>query len=149
MAAAVRDAGREGRKVVLVSTSKSGAEVALALSRVLAAEEEALSVVAWLKRCRVIGPGEPACSKTFRACRHHAGNQAAGSDRMSADDHHRLDETTQRLSDASRAQVAASREQVASARAHVGEAKGRLDRARNRLQAVWLRLALLRRGERQ
>ena len=47
IAAAVRDAGRDGRPLILVSTSKSGAEVALALSRLLGPEETA-SVAGWL-----------------------------------------------------------------------------------------------------
>lgn len=47
IAAAVRAAGREGAGLILVSVSKSGAEVSLALSRLLA-PEEAASVVAWV-----------------------------------------------------------------------------------------------------
>jgi hypothetical protein len=47
IAAAVREARRDGGPVILVSTSKSGAEVALALSRLLEPEDTA-SVVAWL-----------------------------------------------------------------------------------------------------
>lgn len=47
IAEAVRSAGRDGARVVVVSASKSGAETALALSRVLA-PEEAAAVVAWV-----------------------------------------------------------------------------------------------------
>jgi hypothetical protein len=47
IAAAVREASRDGANLILVSTSKSGAEVGLALSRLLAPEETA-SVVGWL-----------------------------------------------------------------------------------------------------
>lgn len=47
IAAAVRATGPEGAGLILVSVSKSGAEVALALSRLLA-PEEAASVVAWV-----------------------------------------------------------------------------------------------------
>ncbi|HXG01939.1 MAG TPA: hypothetical protein VNO23_00800 [Candidatus Binatia bacterium] len=47
IAAAVRSAGRDGGRVVVVSASKSGAETALALSRVLA-PAEAAAVVAWV-----------------------------------------------------------------------------------------------------
>jgi hypothetical protein len=47
IAAAVREASRDGAHLIVVSTSKSGAEVGLALSRLLAPEETA-SVVAWL-----------------------------------------------------------------------------------------------------
>jgi hypothetical protein len=47
IAAAVREARRHDGDLILVSTSKSGAEVALALSRLLAPEETA-SVAGWL-----------------------------------------------------------------------------------------------------
>lgn len=47
IAAAVREAGRRAETVILVSASKSGAEIALALSRLVTAEEAA-SVAAWL-----------------------------------------------------------------------------------------------------
>lgn len=47
IAAAVREARRDGSDVILVSTSKSGAEVALALSRLLAPQETA-SVAGWV-----------------------------------------------------------------------------------------------------
>jgi len=47
IASAVRQASRDGSSLILVSTSKSGAEVGLALSRLLA-PEETTHVVAWL-----------------------------------------------------------------------------------------------------
>ena len=47
IAAAVRDARRGGRRVILISASKSGAEVALALSRILAPPETD-GVAAWV-----------------------------------------------------------------------------------------------------
>ncbi len=47
IAAAVREAAGDGGDLILVSTSKSGAEVAVALSRLLS-PEEAASVVGWL-----------------------------------------------------------------------------------------------------
>lgn len=64
VAAAVRDAGREGRPLILVSTSKSGAEVALALSRLLTPEESA-GVAAWLNAGGALG-GSPLADIALR-----------------------------------------------------------------------------------
>ena len=64
IAAAVRTAGREGAKLILVSASKSGAEVALALSRRLA-PEEAAGVVAWVNVVGALG-GSPLADSALR-----------------------------------------------------------------------------------
>jgi hypothetical protein len=65
IAAAVREAGREGRALILVSTSKSGAEVALALSRLLTPEETAC-VAGWLNAGGALG-GSPLADASLRA----------------------------------------------------------------------------------
>ena len=65
IAAAVREAGRQGRPLIVVSTSKSGAEVALALSRLLA-PEEAASVAAWLNAGGALG-GSPLADAALRS----------------------------------------------------------------------------------
>ncbi|MGH7326473.1 MAG: hypothetical protein ACREJ9_17765 [Candidatus Rokuibacteriota bacterium] len=64
IAAAVREAARDMRDLILVSTSKSGAEVALALSRVLAPEETA-RVAGWLNAGGALG-GTPHADSALR-----------------------------------------------------------------------------------
>jgi hypothetical protein len=64
IAAAVRDAGREGRELIVVSTSKSGAEVALALSQLLTPEETA-RVAGWLNAAGALG-GTPLADAALR-----------------------------------------------------------------------------------
>jgi hypothetical protein len=64
IAAAIREAAREGRALIVVSTSKSGAEVALALSRLLRPEECA-SVVGWLNAGGALG-GTPLADAALR-----------------------------------------------------------------------------------
>ncbi|MGH7392073.1 MAG: hypothetical protein ACREM3_21835 [Candidatus Rokuibacteriota bacterium] len=54
IAATVRAAPRDGTRLILVSASKSGAEVALALSRLLA-PEEAAGVAAWVNIVGALG----------------------------------------------------------------------------------------------
>jgi hypothetical protein len=57
IAAAVRASTRDGRPSIVVSASKSGAEVALALTRILAPEETA-SIAAWVNVVGALG-GSP------------------------------------------------------------------------------------------
>jgi len=64
IAAAVRAAKRDGKSVVVVSASKSGAEAALALSRVLSPEETA-PVVAWINIVGALG-GSPLADTALR-----------------------------------------------------------------------------------
>jgi len=64
IAAAVRAAKRDGRGLVVVSASKSGAEAAFALSRVLAPEETA-PVVAWINIVGALG-GSPLADTALR-----------------------------------------------------------------------------------
>jgi hypothetical protein len=64
IAAAVRAAKRDGKGLVVVSASKSGAEAALALSRVLAPEETA-PVVAWINIVGALG-GSPLADTALR-----------------------------------------------------------------------------------
>jgi hypothetical protein len=64
VATAVREAGRRGERVVLVSASKSGAEVALALGRLLA-PEEATHVAGWLNVAGALG-GSPLADSALR-----------------------------------------------------------------------------------
>lgn len=54
IAAAVRAAGRQGARLIVVSASKSGAEAALALSRLLA-PEDAAGVAAWVNVVGALG----------------------------------------------------------------------------------------------
>ncbi len=64
IAAAVRAETRDGKGLILVSASKSGAEAALALSRVLAPEETA-PVVAWINIVGALG-GSPLADTALR-----------------------------------------------------------------------------------
>ncbi len=64
IAAAVRAAKRDGNGLIVVSASKSGAEAALALSRVLASEETA-PVVAWINIVGALG-GSPLADTALR-----------------------------------------------------------------------------------
>ena len=64
IAAAVRAERRDGKGLVVVSASKSGAEAALALSRVLAPEETA-PVVAWINFVGALG-GSPLADTALR-----------------------------------------------------------------------------------
>jgi hypothetical protein len=64
IADAVRAANREGKGLVVVSASKSGAEAALALSRVLAPDETA-GVVAWINIVGALG-GSPLADTALR-----------------------------------------------------------------------------------
>src|SRR5262245_5414562 len=65
IAETVRMAGREGKRVILVSASKSGAEVAFALTRVLSPEEGA-PVAAWINIVGALG-GSPLADRALRA----------------------------------------------------------------------------------
>jgi hypothetical protein len=65
IAAAVRAATSEGKKLVVVSASKSGAEAAFALSRVLQPEDTA-SVAAWINIVGALG-GSPLADTALRA----------------------------------------------------------------------------------
>jgi hypothetical protein len=64
IAAAIGEAARDGRALIVVSTSKSGAEVALALSRLLRPEEGA-SVVGWLNAGGALA-GSPLADSALR-----------------------------------------------------------------------------------
>lgn len=64
IAEALRAAKRDGEDLVVVSASKSGAEAALALSRVLA-PDEATSVVAWINIVGALG-GSPLADTALR-----------------------------------------------------------------------------------
>lgn len=64
IAAAVRGAGGEGARLILVSASKSGAEAALALARLLA-PREAASVAAWVNIVGALG-GSPLADAALR-----------------------------------------------------------------------------------
>jgi hypothetical protein len=64
IAATIKEAARDGRALIVVSTSKSGAEVALALSRLLRPEECA-SVVGWLNAGGALG-GTPLADAALR-----------------------------------------------------------------------------------
>jgi hypothetical protein len=64
IAAAIRAHARDGNGLIVVSASKSGAEAALALSRVLA-PEEAAPVVAWINIVGALG-GSPLADTALR-----------------------------------------------------------------------------------